>query len=165
MQNISRAIDALNEKVGLYSSYLVLPLVGAVLYEVFMRYVFSAPTSWGFEMTTFLYGMHFMLGLGDALRTDNHVRIDIFESKLPEKKRAVLRIITFFILFLPAMGFMTYGAIKYAVTSWMMFEHASSSWGPAIYPYKTVMAIGFVLLFLAGVSKLLQDFRTLRTTN
>ncbi|EKD35185.1 MAG: DctQ5 [uncultured bacterium] len=165
MENISRAIDALNEKVGLYSSYLILPLVGAVIYEVFMRYVFNAPTSWGFEMTTFLYGMHFMLGLGDALRTNNHVCIDIFESKLPKNKRAVLRIITSLVLFIPAMGFMTYGAIKYAVTSWMMFEHASSSWGPAIYPYKTVMAIGFVLLFLAGISKLLQDFHTLRSAN
>ena len=63
MQNIIRAIDALNEKTGLYSSYLILPLVGAVIYEVFMRYVFNAPTSWGFEMTTFLYGMHYMLNI------------------------------------------------------------------------------------------------------
>ena len=165
MENLSRAIDALNEKVGTYSSYLVLPLIGAVIYEVFMRYVFNAPTSWGFEMTTFLYGMHFMLGLGDALRTNNHVCIDIFESKLPAKKRAVLRIITSFCLFIPAIGFMTFGAIKYAFTSWAMFEHASSSWGPAIYPYKTFMAIGFVLLFLAGMSKLIEDFRTLRTAN
>lgn len=165
MQTIIRAIDALNEKIGFYSSLLILPLVAVVIYEVFVRYVFNAPTSWGFELTTFLYGMHFMLGLGDALRTDTHVCIDIFESKMQPKGRAVLRIITGLIFFIPAMGFMTYGAIKYAVTSWMMFEHASSSWGPAIYPYKTVMAIGFVLLFLAGISKLLQDFRTLRNAN
>lgn len=163
METIIRAIDALNEKTGLYSSYLVLPLVGAVIYEVFMRYAFNAPTSWGFEMTTFLYGMHFMLGLGDALRSNTHVCIDIFESRMQPKSRAVLRIITGFILFIPAIGFMTFGAIKYAVTSWMMLEHASSSWGPAIYPYKTFMAIGFVLLFLAGISKLLQDFHFLRT--
>ena len=62
MQNISRAIDALNEKTGLYSSYLILPLIGAVIYEVFMRYVFNAPTSWGFEMTIFFYGMHYHAG-------------------------------------------------------------------------------------------------------
>ena len=51
MQSISRAFDALNEKIGVYSSYLILPLVGVVVYEVLMRYVFGAPTSWGFEMT------------------------------------------------------------------------------------------------------------------
>ncbi|EKD38353.1 MAG: hypothetical protein ACD_75C00766G0001, partial [uncultured bacterium] len=44
-------------------------------------------------------------------------------------------------------------------------EHASSSWSPAIYPYKTVMAVGFILFFLAGVSKLLKDFNSLRSDN
>jgi TRAP-type mannitol/chloroaromatic compound transport system permease small subunit len=165
MQMISRAIDALNEKTGLYSSYLVLPLVGVVIYEVFMRYVFNAPTSWGFEMTTFIYGMHFMLSLGDTHRANGHVCIDIFESRLQPRKRAILRIITNLVLFIPTIGCMMIWSIKYAITSWAMLEHASSSWSPAIYPYKTVMAIGFVLFFLAGVSKLLQDFQSLRTSN
>jgi TRAP-type mannitol/chloroaromatic compound transport system permease small subunit len=165
MQLFTRAIDALNEKTGLYSSYLILPLIGAVIYEVFMRYVFNAPTSWGFEMTTFLYGMHYMLGLADAHRSDTHVCIDIFESKMQPRNRTILRIITNLVMFLPVMGCMAIWSVKYAATSWMMFEHASSSWGPAVYPYKTAMAIGFVLFFLAGVSKLLQDFQSLRSTN
>jgi TRAP-type mannitol/chloroaromatic compound transport system permease small subunit len=165
MQKIIGAIDALNEKTGLYSSFLILPLVGAVIYEVFMRYVFNAPTSWGFEMTTFFYGMHFMLGLADAHRTNTHVCIDIFESRMQPRKRTVLRIITNLILFIPVMGCMAIWSVKYAATSWRMLEHASSSWGPAVYPYKTVMAIGFVLFFLAGVSKLLQDFNSLRSAN
>lgn len=165
MQIIARAIDALNEKTGLYSSYLILPLIGAVIYEVFMRYVFNAPTSWGFEMTTFLYGMHYMLGLGDAHRTNTHVCIDIFESKMRPKNRTILRIITNLVLFMPVMGCMAIWSIKYAITSWAMFEHASSSWSPAVYPYKTVMAVGFVLFFLAGVAKLLQDFNSLRSAN
>ena len=162
METITRAIDALNEKIGYYSSLLILPLVAVVIYEVFVRYVLDSPTSWGFELSTFLYGMHFMLGLGDALRNNTHVCIDIFESRLALKKRATLRIITYLVLFMPAMGFMAYGSIKYAITSWSISEHASSSWGPAIYPYKTVMAIGFVLFFLAGVAKLLHDLRDLR---
>lgn len=165
MQTITGAIDALNEKTGLYSSYLILPLVGAVIYEVFMRYVFNAPTSWGFEMTTFLYGMHYMLGLGDAHRSDTHVCIDIFEARMQPRKRTILRIITNLVMFVPVMGCMAIWSTKYAATSWEQWEHASSSWAPAIYPYKTVMAVGFVLFFLAGVSKLLKDFQSLRSAN
>ena len=165
MQNLSRAIDALNEKTGLYSSYLILPLIVAVIYEVFMRYVFNAPTSWGFELTTFLYGMHYMLGLGDAHRTDTHVCIDIFEARMQPRNRNILRIITNLVIFIPTMGCMAIWSVKYAITSWGMFEHASSSWSPAIYPYKTVMAVGFILFFLAGVSKLLKDFHALRSAN
>jgi TRAP-type mannitol/chloroaromatic compound transport system permease small subunit len=165
MQIISRVIDALNEKIGFYSAYLVLPLMAVVVYEVFMRYAFNSPTSWGFEMTVFLYGMHFMLALGDTHRANGHVQIDIFESRLQPKNRARLRIITNIVLFIPTMGCMTVWSIKYAITAWSMLERASSSWAPAIYPYKTVMAIGFVLFFLAGVSKLIQDFTTLRSSN
>jgi TRAP-type mannitol/chloroaromatic compound transport system permease small subunit len=43
-------------------------------------------------------------------------------------------------------------------------EHASSSWAPAIYPYKTLMALGFILFFLQGVAKLIQDIRSLKET-
>ena len=165
MQKISRAIDALTEKTGLYSSYLVLPLVAAVVYEVFMRYVFNSPTSWGFEMTTFIYGMHFMLCLADGHRSNSHVCIDIFESRLQPRNRTILRIITNLLIFLPTVGLMMIWAVKYAATSWAQWEHASSSWAPAVYPYKTVMAICFILFFLAGVSKLLQDFNSLRSHN
>ena len=165
MQNISRAIDALNEKTGLYSSYLILPLIGVVIYEVFMRYVFNAPTSWAFELTVFFYGMHYMLGLGDAHRTNTHVCIDIFEARMQPKNRTILRIITNLVLFMPVMGCIAIWSVKYAATSWAQWEQASSSWAPAVYPYKTIMAIGFILFFLAGVSKLLQDFNSLRSQN
>lgn len=165
MQNISRAIDALNEKTGLYSSYLVLPLIGVVIYEVFMRYVFNAPTSWAFELTVFFYGMHYMLGLGDAHRTNTHVCIDIFEARMQPRNRTILRIITNLVLFMPVMSCIAIWSVKYAATSWAQWERASSSWAPAVYPYKTIMAIGFILFFLAGVSKLLQDFNSLRSQN
>jgi TRAP-type mannitol/chloroaromatic compound transport system permease small subunit len=165
MQIIARSIDALNEKVGVFSSYLILPLVAVVVYEVFMRYVFDAPTSWGFEMTTFLYGVHFMLGLAYAHKHDGHVAIDVFEARLPVKIRALLRIVTNLLIFIPTIGLLTVWSIKYAATSWELRELASSSWAPAIYPYKTLMAIGFVLLLLQGLAKLVQDFGALRSTD
>ena len=61
MFKIDRAIDTFNEKIGYYASYLVLPLIGVVVCEVFMRYGFNAPTSWAFELTVFLYGVHYSL--------------------------------------------------------------------------------------------------------
>jgi TRAP-type mannitol/chloroaromatic compound transport system permease small subunit len=162
MPKIDRAIDALNENVGVATSYLALPLVAVVVYEVFMRYVFDAPTSWGFELTTFLYGAHFMLGFAYCHKHDGHVAIDVFEAKLPLKPRTILRILTNLLIFLPVIGMFTIWSIKYAATSWSLWERASSSWAPPIYPWKTIMAIGFFLLLLQGIAKLIQDFRSLR---
>lgn len=165
MQMIPRAIDALNEKIGVYGSYLILPMVGVVVYEVFMRYVFGSPTSWAFEMTTFIYGVHFMLALGYAHKYDGHVAIDVFEARLPVRKRTLLRIISNLAVFLPTIGLLTIWSIKYAATSWGQWERASSSWAPVVFPYKTIMAIGFALFLLQGVAKLIQDIHSLRQSD
>jgi len=162
MQSVARAIDALNEKVGLLTSYLALPLIGVVAWEVVMRYVFNAPTIWAFETTTFIYGMHFALGFAYTHKHDGHVAIDIFEARLPRRSRTILRLIANGVIFMPTMGMMAIWSVIYAATSWQNWERASSSWAPPLYPFKTVMAIGFVLLFLQGVAKLIDDFRSLR---
>ncbi|MGW8192698.1 MAG: TRAP transporter small permease subunit [Desulforhopalus sp.] len=158
---IDRVIDALNEKIGFYGSYLILPLIGVVVYEVFMRYGMNAPTSWAFEVTVFLYGLHYSFALCYAHKYDVHVSIDVFESRLPERGRILLRIATNLILFLPTIGLLAIYTGVLAWTSWQQWEHASSSWAPAVYPYKTLMAIGFVLFFLQGLAKLIQDIRSL----
>lgn len=165
MQLISRFIDALVEFVGQTSSYLILPLIGMIGYEVFARYIFNAPTTWAFELSTFVYGVHFMLGLAYAHKHNSHVSIDVFEAKLPMKPRAVLRIATNLAFFLPIIGILAYGTIVYAATSWGYRELSWSSWSPKIYPYKALMALGFVLFFLQGVAKLIDDIRSLRDTD
>jgi len=165
MLMLERALNALNEKIGFISAYLILPLVGVVTFEVIMRYGFDAPTTWAFEMTTFLYGMHYMLTLGYAHKYDGHVAIDVFEARLPKKPRTLLRIITNLVIFIPTIGMLSTWSVFYAATSWHLWERASSSWAPPIYPYKTFMAIGFILLFLQGVAKLIHDIRELRSTD
>lgn len=165
MIKLDSAIDALNEKIGFYSSYLVLPLIAVVGWEVMMRYGFNAPTSWAFELTVFIYGVHYSLCLAYAHKHNTHVAIDVFECRLSERPRAILRIITNLVLFLPAIGMLAFYTSQLAFFSWRQWEHASSSWAPALYPYKTLMAIGFVLLLLQGIAKLIQDIRSLKKEN
>lgn len=162
MIKLDSAIDNLNEKIGFYAAYLILPLIGVVGWEVMMRYGFNAPTSWAFELTVFIYGVHYSLALAYAHKHNTHVAIDVFESRLSEKSRTILRIITNIVLFLPSIGLLTLYTSQLAFFSWQQWEHASSSWAPAIYPYKTLMAIGFILLLLQGMAKLIQDIRALK---
>ena len=163
MFKIDSVIDTLNEKFGFYASYLILPLILVVVYEVMMRYGFNAPTSWAFELTVFLYGAHYCFALAYAHKHNTHVAIDVFESRLPERSRTILRIIANLVLFVPSIGLLTIYICVLAANSWQQWEHASSSWAPPIYPVKTLMAFGFILFFLQGVAKLIQDIRSLRT--
>lgn len=163
MIKLDSAIDTLNENIGFYGSYLILPLIAVVGWEVIMRYGFNAPTSWAFEVTVFLYGVHYSLALAYAHKHDTHVAIDVFESRLSERPRAILRIATNLILFLPAISLLTFYTGQLAFFSWRQWEHASSSWAPALYPYKTILAFGFLLLLLQGIAKLIQDIRFLKS--
>ncbi len=165
MFKIDSLIDTFNEKFGIYASYLVLPLIFVVVFEVFMRYLFNAPTSWAFELTVFLYGVHFCFALAYAHKHNTHVAIDVFESRLSVRPRTILRIATNAVLFLPAIGLLTFYICAMAASSWQQWEHASSSWAPPIYPLKTLLALGFILFFLQGVAKLIQDIRSLKKTH
>jgi len=164
MNPLANGINRLNDITGFLTGFLALPLIFVVVYEVFMRYVFNAPTSWGFEATTFIYGIHFVLGFGYTMKHNGHVTIDVFEARLAARPRTLLRIIVSLVLFIPTIGLLAWYSCIYAATSIKMLEHASTSWSPPIYPFKTIMAIGLVLLFLQGVAKLIEDIKSLGNT-
>jgi TRAP-type mannitol/chloroaromatic compound transport system permease small subunit len=161
MNIISRAIDTFNTKEGEVTSLLAIPLLLIVLYEVFMRYAFNSPTIWGFEATTFLYGIHYMFGLAYTDVQDGHVRVDILTARLPLKVQHIISIITICILFLPVMTCMTIWSFKYAWTSFTFGEVNSTSWAPPIWPLKIIMAVTFLFLLLQGISNLLKNIQAL----
>jgi TRAP-type mannitol/chloroaromatic compound transport system permease small subunit len=161
LAKISKVIDTINTKQGDVTSLLILPLAIVVFYEVIMRYVFNAPTIWGFEATIFLYGLHFMFGYSYTEVLEGNVKVDIFTSRMPEKTRAILNIITHCVFFLPVFSCLTYYVFQYALTSTMQHEVNSTSWAPPIWPFKLIMAFCFFLLLMQGVSNVLKSILVL----
>jgi len=162
MKKFVHAVDAFTEFTGNWFSLLILPMTFVVMYEVVARKVFHAPTRWGFEMTVFLYGAHFMLGMAITYLYDRHVRIDVILLQLPEKVQLWLRILTFIFIFLPFVGALTIGSIKYAAHSWSICEHSWSAWKPPLYPYKTVLPVSFILLMVQGFANFFRDIYKLK---
>jgi TRAP-type mannitol/chloroaromatic compound transport system permease small subunit len=161
LEKISTMIDTFSRKEGEWSALLILPLTFIVIYEVIMRYVFDAPTIWGFEATTFIYGIHFMLGLAYTLVTDGHVKVDIFTARAKRRTQAVIVIITNLVIFLPVFTCMTIWAWKYAITSTLQHELNSTSWAPPIWPIKLIMAVAFSFLLIQGISTVLKAIHSL----
>jgi TRAP-type mannitol/chloroaromatic compound transport system permease small subunit len=165
LNTLIKGIDFLVEKQGQLTSFLIVPLLVIVLYEVLMRYAFNAPTVWGFEATAFAYGMHYMLGLSFMENAQGHVRVDIVTSRLPVKVQAVIMIAGYLLIFIPVFGLMTWGAIKFAHTATITNELNSTSWAPRIWPYKIVMALSFLLLAIQGLSTMLKKVKSLTDTS
>jgi TRAP-type mannitol/chloroaromatic compound transport system permease small subunit len=161
LEKIIKGIDWLIDRQGRFSSLLGIPLVVIVVYEVFMRYVFNKPTIWGFEVTAFIYGMHFMLGLSFMENTNGHVTVDIITIHMKPKTKAILGAITYTFIFMPVFFLMTLWTFKFFWTSLCARELNSTSWAPPIYPIKFVMAVAFLFLLLQGISSLLKNIRIL----
>lgn len=162
---ISSMIDTFSRKEGEWSALLILPLTVVVIYEVIMRYVFDAPTIWGFEATTFLYGVHFMLGLAYTDVTDGHVKVDIFTARAKPRTQAVIVILANLVIFLPVFSCMTIWAWKYAITSTVQQELNSTSWAPPVWPFKLIMAVALSFLLIQGISTVLKAIHSLRSTD
>ena len=158
---IIKGIDFLVEKQGQLTSFLIVPLLFIVLYEVLMRYAFNAPTVWGFEATAFAYGLHYMLGLSFMEHAEGHVRVDIITSRFPKKVQAIIMIAGYMLIFMPVFVLMTWGAIEFAHTATVTNELNSTSWAPRIWPYKIFMALSFLLLVVQGLSTMLKNLQNL----
>jgi len=156
LDKISKVINRFNNKQGEVASFLAIPLLVIVIYEVFMRYVFDSPTSWGFEATTFLYGIHYMFGLAYTDVNDAHVKVDIFTSRVSKKTQAIIGMLTTLIMFLPVSICLTLWTTKFAWVSLAGRELNSTSWAPPIYPFKIIMALTMLFLLAQGFSNLIK---------
>ncbi|WDP90574.1 MAG: TRAP transporter small permease subunit [Desulfobacter sp.] len=162
LETLSNKLESIVRKEGDITSLLIYPLLIVVVYEVFMRYAFNSPTTWGFEATTFLYGLHYMFGLAYTDVYDGHVKVDIFTTLAPERVQSFLRILTNLVFFMPVIGCMTIWSIKFAYVSTMGAEVNSTSWAPPIWPLKILMALCFAFLLIQGIANLLKDINALK---
>uniref|UniRef100_A0A831ZVY8 TRAP transporter small permease subunit n=1 Tax=Desulfacinum infernum TaxID=35837 RepID=A0A831ZVY8_9BACT len=158
----STLIDGFIDRQGRVCALLILPLCAVVIYEVIMRYIFNAPTIWGFEMTTFLYGLHYMLGLAYTELHNGHVKVDILTARIKKKPATILAIITSLVIFVPILSLLTYWTWAFAIKSTQMMEKNATSWAPPIWPIKLLMALSFTFLLLQGLSKLFKDIESLK---
>ncbi|WP_448383320.1 TRAP transporter small permease subunit [Desulfosoma sp.] len=158
----STLIDGFIDRQGRVCALLILPLCAVVIYEVIMRYIFNAPTIWGFEMTTFLYGLHYMLGLAYTELHNGHVKVDILTARIQKKPATILAIITSLVIFVPILSLLTYWTWAFAIKSTQMMEKNATSWAPPIWPIKLLMALSFTFLLLQGLSKLFKDIESLK---
>ena len=97
-----RTIDTFTDFTGSIIAWLSMPLVAAVAYEVFARYLFNAPTIWSFDVTYMLYASLFMLGAAYALHKGAHIRTDFFWDSFTPRTRGLINTISYVVFFFPA---------------------------------------------------------------
>ena len=166
-------IDRLSAWVGKAFAWCILILAFATTYEVFVRYVLRAPTSWAFDISYIMYGTLFMMAGAYTLSRNAHVRGDFVYRLWPPRVQATVEFVLYFVFFFPGMLALIYAGIDYAVESWGFRPYGptgplgeisiNSPAGVPVFPLKTILPIAAFLLLLQGIAETIRCVQCLRT--
>jgi TRAP-type mannitol/chloroaromatic compound transport system permease small subunit len=150
-------IDSLSAWVGKAFAWCILVLTFAFTYEVFVRYVLTAPTDWAFDISYTMYGALFMMGGAYTLSQGGHVRGDVLYRLWPPRVQAAIEFVLFFLFFFPGVLALIYAGIPFAADAWRLMEVSSAS--PAdipVYPLKTLIPAAASILLLQGIAEVIR---------
>ncbi|WP_087720609.1 TRAP transporter small permease subunit [Salinicola salarius] len=149
-------ITRLNIFLGRWVAYLIFVIFLLLIFEVFMRYLFSAPTSWTNELGQMLFGLYIVLSGGYVMAHRGHVNVDLLYSAFSRRTQAWVDIFTSSMFFLFTLALLYFGS-SMAWESVQSMETSYSAWNPPIWPIKLAIPVGTLLLLLQGIAKLLED--------
>lgn len=153
MQKLCDRIDALNERVGQLTAWLVLAMVFITFLVVVLRYGFNFGRISLQESTTYLHAFVFMLAGAYTLKHNEHVRVDIFYQDMSLRNKAKVDLFGTLFLLLPFAGFIVWASFDYVSNSWKLLEGSREAGGlPFVYILKSLIPAMAILLFLQAIS-------------
>ncbi|TCM86541.1 TRAP transporter small permease subunit [Rhodovulum steppense] len=160
MRAYVRIVDGVNYHIGRVVMYGIFVMMGILLWSSISK-TFFLPSLWTLEMAQFSLVAYYMLGGGYAMQLGANVRMDLFYGRWSVTTRAWVDSVTvlFLIFFL---GLLIYGGIDSLLYSLQYNERSPTAWRPLLWPIKTVMCVGLVLMLLQAVSELIKDIAHLR---
>ena len=152
-------IDLFSKWVGNIVCWITIPLILGMVYEVFARKLFLAPTIWAYDMSRFLYGALFMLGAGYALSKGVHIRADFLYRNFKIKTQGIIDFWLYLLFYFPGLIVFLYMTIGFVQESIMRGERGmDTTWMPYMWPIKSCLLIGIIFLLIQGISELLKSY-------
>jgi TRAP-type mannitol/chloroaromatic compound transport system permease small subunit len=150
-------IDSLSAWVGKAFAWLILVLTFGVCYEVFVRYVLRAPTTWAFDFSYITYGALFLMAGAYTLSRNGHVRGDVIYRLWSPRTQASIDLVLYILFFFPGIIAFMYAGWFFAQMSVRFFEVSIfSPAGVPVFPLKSLIPITGVFLFLQGVAEVIR---------
>jgi len=150
-----RVVEALGYGIGRIAMLLLFVLMAVLLYGAIGR-AGSAPPIWTDEMSQFLLLGYFMLGGAYALQLGSAVRMDLLYTRWSDRTKAAVDAVTILTL-LFYLGVLLWGGVESTQYAIETDERRRGLWRPYMWPIKTVMVVGIVLVILQCTAFLIRD--------
>ena len=149
-------VDWLCIKVGRITMYTVFLMMFILVLSFVTRNIINIPLIWIIEMAQFIITGYYLLGGGYSMITNDHVRMDLFYSKLSDRNKAKMDLFTsIFLVFY--LVFLLIGSITSLIYTIDTNQRLFTAWAPYVWPIKTLMLIGILLMLLQAFSTLFKD--------
>ena len=160
LNRLSIIIDNISNWSGEIAKWIAIPLTILVFGEVLARYLFSAATSWNYELTGYLFGTFSLLGGAYCIRHDVHVRMSIVRDRCSPRVRSVIDLFTSSLMFLFLL-LLLYKSGVYALEATLSLETSGTAWDSPIWPYFIVLPVSVLLMLLQAIRNLVADLNTI----
>jgi TRAP-type mannitol/chloroaromatic compound transport system permease small subunit len=153
---LSRAIDALTERIGRIVYWLVLVVVLISATNATIRKAFNYSSNAYLEIQWYLFSVIFLFGAGYTLLRNEHVRIDIVTGRTSARTQNWIDVIGIIFFLFPMCFVIGWLSWPLFMDSYVRNEVSSNAGGLLIWPARLLVPIGFALLFIQGVSELIK---------
>ncbi|MBF6617332.1 TRAP transporter small permease subunit [Pollutimonas thiosulfatoxidans] len=154
--SISRAIDAINTRIGQAVIWLTLVVVLVSATNAVVRKVFNVSSNAWLELQWYLFGAIFLLAAGYTFLRNEHVRVDVLSQRLSRRTQIYIEIFGIVFFLFPACALIFWLSLPFFYESLVLHELSSNTGGLIRWPVKLLIPVGFFLLILAGVSQLIK---------
>jgi TRAP-type mannitol/chloroaromatic compound transport system permease small subunit len=159
---VSRAIDALNERIGRLVYWCVLVMVLVSAGNATSRYALNIASNAWLELQWYLFAGVFLLCAGYTLLHNEHIRIDVVASHLSRRTQVWIDVLGTLLFLLPISVYITWLSWPIFMNAWTSGEISGSAGGLVRWPARLLVPVGFCLLTLQGVSELVKRIAFLR---
>jgi TRAP-type mannitol/chloroaromatic compound transport system permease small subunit len=155
---VADRIDALNRLAAALGRWALLLMLALGTWNVVGRYVGLAvgrnlSSNALIEGQWYLFALLFLLAMGYALQRDDHVRVDVLQSRWSPRRRARVELGGTLGLLLPFVLVVLLTSVEPTLASWRIGEMSPDPGGLPRYWVKSLIPLGFLLLGLQGVAQ------------
>lgn len=159
---LSRAIDRVTAFIGRGVSWLVLVAVLVSAGNAIIRKAFDISSNAWLELQWYLFGAVFMLAAAYTLQRNEHIRIDIISARLSKRTRDVIDLVCHLLFLVPFVYLMAYLSWPFFLRSFQSGEGSQNAGGLIVWPAKSLVLAGFLLLAAQAISEIIKRVAVLR---
>ena len=157
MPKICKVLDNFIDRIGKTAAWLNGILVLVIILQVILRYVFGHGLVVLEELQWHLYAVGIMFGISYCVVHDSHIRLDIFHDRFSQRKKEMVELFGILFLLMPIIIIILIHSWPFVAESWRIGESSDAPMGlPYRWVIKAFLPTGFVLLAVAGLSRLVR---------